>query len=142
MYRCQALFEKGRFAETEVTAVRWLSRLETLRTPSYMVIQQYRFDGREFITLFPIYCRWLALSKIDSESDSFAEAEQELIAALSECRAVSDSGLDNFVRAAETSGQPVDRLKVLLEQVRAVAPRSQVEPETEGTSKNTDSESP
>jgi serine/threonine protein kinase len=142
MYRCQALFEKGRFVETEATAARWGLRLETLRTANYMVIELHRFDGREFITLFPIYYRWLALLKIDSESDSFAEAEQELIAALSECRAVSDAGLDNFVRAAETSGQPVDRLKVLLEQVRSVAPRTQVEPETEGKSNDTGSESP
>lgn len=111
---CEALVKSKQFVEVDQLADRWRKLVDTLAVANYTAIHGHNFKGAEFIQLFPIYYRWLALSEIAPESAEYESACQELRRVLERCRTRSAVDLEAFVKIIAENQQPIDSLKPFL----------------------------
>lgn len=106
---CQGLARAQQFEEIVAVVDRWRLLVESLDGSNYIIIHNHRFNDREFLDLFPIYFRWLALSEIKPETEELRQAADELLDLIARCLTRSESDLD-FV---SQNLQSVDRAGIL-----------------------------
>jgi serine/threonine protein kinase len=111
---CESLARKGLFSKLLSVVDRWQDWIDFLNVSSYVIIQNHhyhshRFEGSEFIELFPRYYRWLALNGITAHSQECQDAFDDLKTSIGRCQLRSSSDLMVFVNGIDD----VDRKKFL-----------------------------
>ncbi len=107
--QCEFLLANGCYAQAASVAVRWRTFAESLTLPKYTIIDGHQYSGPEFVSLYPIYYRWLALSEIAPDSEESMRADDDLRKIVERCRLRSELDLNVFFQS-KSGGKRADAL--------------------------------
>lgn len=111
--QCECLIANGYYAQAALAAVRWRALAESLTVPKYVIIDGHQYSGPEFVLLYPIYYRWLALSEIAPGSEESIRADDDLRNIVERCRLRSELDLNVFFQS-KSGGKRADALARLI----------------------------